>query len=356
MAPLAASAAILVVSSLGEASGWVRFPGSAPASALRPNPNDATAWLQARLDRRGGRLFLPRLPAGQCYRTRGLWVSRNGTTIASDGGCIELLGPGPMRLRSPDGDPVAATAALFVNRSSPGARPPEDVRIRGLRIVVPPGNNDGIDVYGRRVTISDVTIEGRPLDDVYIGGRANGVGHARDVALLDSRLRGARRNAVSVTAAIGVRIARNVIAGAGVAGVSEYPGAGIDVEPNAPTDPITRIVIERNLIVDNLGPGVAVALGPRAERADQIAIVGNRIVGNSVRSSSTYRGGIVFSGGQGDAFVLDNVVRGNSGGGLVQDRFARLGLRLSLEGNVFTENGGAPRRARAIPAYARTER
>lgn len=338
IAPLAASVSILAVSSAWEASRSARASGSPVAS--RPDPDDATAWLQARLDRRGGLLFLPRLPGGRCYRTRGLWVSRSGTTIASDGGCIELIGPGPVRLRSADGDPIAATAAFVVNRSSASARPPEDVRIRGLRIVVRAGTSSGIEVHGRRVTISDVTVEGRPLDDVYIGGRANGIGHAADVALLDSRLRGARRNAVSVTAAIGVRIARNVIAGAGLVDMPAYPGAGIDVEPNAPTDPIVGIVIAGNSIIDNVGPGVAITLGRRPEAGDRIAIVENRIVGNSVRSRSTFRGGIVFSGGRGHAEIFDNVVGGNAGGALVQDRFARLGLRLTLRGNVFRQGGG----------------
>src|SRR5205823_902878 len=33
---------------------------------------DDTSWLQARLDAGGGRIFLPKLPNGACYATRGL--------------------------------------------------------------------------------------------------------------------------------------------------------------------------------------------------------------------------------------------------------------------------------------------
>jgi hypothetical protein len=57
---------------------------------------DDTAWLQAKLDA-GGSLFLPRLPNGECYETRGLWVSHDDTTVTSDGACVVALGPGEGR-------------------------------------------------------------------------------------------------------------------------------------------------------------------------------------------------------------------------------------------------------------------
>lgn len=41
---------------------------------------DDTAWLQAQLDA-GGAVFLHKLPGGECYATRGLWVSRDGTNV-----------------------------------------------------------------------------------------------------------------------------------------------------------------------------------------------------------------------------------------------------------------------------------
>ena len=75
---------------------------------------DDTDWLQAKLDA-GGSVFLPRLPDGQCYATRGLWVSRDDTSITSDGACIVALGPGPGRIRRGDGTPVLANAVFFLN-------------------------------------------------------------------------------------------------------------------------------------------------------------------------------------------------------------------------------------------------
>ena len=45
--------------------------GASAHAAVR----DDTDLLQAKLDA-GGTIFLPKLPNGQCYRTRGLWLSR----------------------------------------------------------------------------------------------------------------------------------------------------------------------------------------------------------------------------------------------------------------------------------------
>ena len=97
-----------VLASIALVLGAPAPPGGAVAAPGR----DDTAALQAQLDA-GGTVFLPRLPDGQCYATHGLWVSLDGTSIVSDGACIVALGPGPVRLHSPDGDPIAADAIFF---------------------------------------------------------------------------------------------------------------------------------------------------------------------------------------------------------------------------------------------------
>src|SRR5205085_8790150 len=83
------------------------------APAVGGSPRDDTAWLQQRLDAGGGKVFLPKLAGGACYRTRGLWVSRDGTQITSNGACVVALGAGAVRLESQDGDPIAADAIFF---------------------------------------------------------------------------------------------------------------------------------------------------------------------------------------------------------------------------------------------------
>src|SRR5918912_1255504 len=79
--------------------------GTSAHAAVR----DDTDLLQAKLDA-GGAIFIPKLPNGQCYATRGLWLSRDDTNITSDGACIVALGFGPARLDPNARKPHFATA------------------------------------------------------------------------------------------------------------------------------------------------------------------------------------------------------------------------------------------------------
>jgi hypothetical protein len=287
----------------------------APASS-----GDDTAWLQARLDRAGGTIFLPRLPDDACYATRGLWVSHDDTTIDSDGACIVSLGLGPVRLRSTDGDPIASDAVFFVNRSDPRKPAPVNVTISNLRIVVPAGQSMyGVAVFGHRVTLSHLDISGALKDDVTISGRANGNSYSGDVAVLDSTLSGAARNAISATGVIGLRIERNTIQGVRDTPPGQ-PAAGIDVEPDTRDRPALDVQIVGNTIRDNAGPGILLELEPNegpAVLATDFEISGNTIVRNALKPTPPKRAGIVLAGGQdgggGTLLLRDNVIRDNGG-------------------------------------------
>ncbi len=287
----------------------------APASS-----GDDTAWLQARLDRGGGTIFLPRLPNDACYATRGLWVSHDDTTIDSDGACIVSLGLGPVRLRSTDGDPIASDAVFFVNRSDPRKPAPVNVTISNLRIVVPAGQSMyGVAVFGHRVTLSHLDIGGAPKDDVTISGRANGNSYSGDVSVLDSTLSGAARNAISATGVIGLRIERNTIQGVRDAPPGQ-PAAGIDIEPDTRDRPALDAHIVGNTIRDNAGPGILLELEPNegpAVLATNLEISGNTIVRNALKPTPPKRAGIVLAGGQdgggGTLLLKDNVIRDNGG-------------------------------------------
>ena len=309
----------------------------APASS-----GDDTAWLQARLDRGGGTIFLPKLPNGACYATRGLWVSHDDTTIDSDGACIVALGLGPIRLRSTDGDPIAADAVFFVNRSTPKKPAPVDVTISHLRIVVPAGMY-GVAVFGHRVTLSHLDIAGSPKDDITISGRANGNSYSGAVSVLDSTLSGAARNAISATGVIGLRIERNTIQGVRDAPPGQ-PAAGIDVEPDTRDRPALDVRIVGNTIQDNAGPGILLELEPNegpAILATDLQISANRIVRNARKLSPPKRGGIVLAGGQdggaGTLLLENNVIRDNGGPGVFETH-VRLVVRAS--GNDIGGNEG----------------
>ncbi len=292
---------------------------------------DDTAWLQSRLDRAGGTIFLPALSNGECYATRGLWVSRDRTTITSDGACIVSLGLGPVRLHSVDGDPIAASAVFFVNRSKPSRPAPVHVTISNLRIVVPAGQSMyGVAIFGHQVTLSRLDIEGSPKDDVTISGRGSGNSFAGTVAILDSTLSGATRNAISATAVIGLRIERNTIAEVRDSPPGQ-PAAGIDLEPDDRGQPALDVHIVGNTIRDNAGPGILLELESndgQAVVATAIEIRGNTIVRNSSRRTPPKRAGIVLAGGQdggrGTLLLRDNVIRDNGGPGILQSRLTLL--------------------------------
>jgi hypothetical protein len=292
-----------------------------PARSIAPaSAGDDTAWLQARLDRGGGTIFLPKLPGGRCYATRGLWVSHDHTTITSDGACVVSLGLGPVRLHSGDGDPIGASAVFFVNRSSPKRPAPVDVTISNLSIVVPPGQGlYGVGVFGHHVRLSHLDIGGEPRDDVTIGGRTNGNSFAGDVSILDSTLSGAGRNAISADSVIGLRIEGNTIRGVRD-DPSGQPAAGIDIEPSARYQPTLGVRIAGNRIEDNAGPGILLELEPNegpAIVATELEISGNTIVRNGLKPTPPKRAGIVLAGGQdggaGTLVLRNNVIEGNGG-------------------------------------------
>jgi hypothetical protein len=292
---------------------------------------DDTAWLQARLDRRGGTIFLPSLPNGECYATRGLWVSHDYTTITSDGACVVSLGLGAVRLRSNDGDPIAASAVFFVNRSSPSRPAPVGVTISNLRIVVPDGQGMyGVAVFGHGTTLSHLDIGGSPKDDVLVSGRANGNSYVGRVAILDSTLSGAQRNAISAVSVIELRIEGNVIQGVRDSPPGQ-PAAGIDLEPDDRGQPAFGVHILHNTISDNAGPGILLELesneGP-AVLATNIEITDNTILRNALKPFPPKKAGIVLAGGQdggqGTLVLKRNVVHGNGGAAILVSRLTLL--------------------------------
>jgi hypothetical protein len=316
---------------------------SAPQQVVAPaSTGDDTAWLQARLDRGSGTIFLPKLPGGACYATRGLWVSHDNTTIDSDGACVVSLGLGPVRLRSTDGDPIAASAVFYVNRSGPKRPAPVNVTIRNLRIVVPEGQSMyGVAIFGHRVTLSHLDIGGAPKDDVTISGRANGNSYAAGISVLDSVLSGAARNAISATSVIGLRIERNTIHGVRDSPPGQ-PAAGIDLEPDSRECPALDVHIIGNTIQDNAGPGILLELEPNegpAVLATNIEIRGNTVIRNARKLSPPKRAGIVLAGGQdggaGTLVLRDNVIRNNGGPGVLETHFR---LRLDSGGNDIAGN------------------
>ena len=171
-----------------------------------------------------------------------------------------------------------------------------------------------------------------------ISGRANGNSYAGDIAVVDSTLSGAARNAISATGVIGLDIERNTIQGVRDAPPGQ-PAAGIDVEPDTRDRPALDVRIAGNTIQDNAGPGILLELEPNegpAVIATGFEISGNMIVRNANRATPPKRAGIVLAGGQdggaGTLLLKDNVIRDNGGPPVLE---AHLKLVVQASGNVL---------------------
>jgi hypothetical protein len=336
---------------------FLGLTGQAFAADNPQQQRDDTKALQRQLDR-GGTITLKALKKGRCYQTKGLWVSKNNTTITTrDGACVQYLGPGPVRLRSDDGDPIPADAIFFVNRRSNSGQLPQHITISNLKLIVPQGGKDGygVVVAGSDVTLNGLNIQGSPMDAVQVTPRANGRGWAGPVTIMNGRFLAARRNGISVVGAIGVTIDSNVISGAGnpaslgplgpqlisVTG----PWAGIDVEPNIFTYPIRTVMISNNTITNNGGAGVLFALSTNESLptvADDLTLTGNTITDNAHSNGPFLRGGVCLQGGQKDGqghlAVTNNTVTNNGGYGFCKHPFDGYNLLLTVLGNVFSGN------------------
>ena len=281
--------------------------------------------------------------AAECYATRGLWVSRDGTTITSDGACIVSLGLGPVRLHSIDGDPIAASAVFFVNRSKPTKPAPVHITISNLRIVVPEGQSMyGVAVFGHEITLSHLDIGGSPKDDITISGRGNGNSYAGEH--LDPRLDAQRRRAQRDLRHGGHRAAHRGQHDRRRARLSARasPRQVSTSSPTTAASPRSTCASSGNTISDNAGPGIMLELEPNdgpAVVATALEISGNTILRNSAKRTPPKRAGIVLAGGQdGDAGTLllrDNVIRGNGGPGILK---SRLRLVVDSAGNDITGN------------------
>jgi hypothetical protein len=330
----------------------------AAAAQSAKGSRDDTASLQSRLDA-GGTVSLSALAGGACYQTRGLWVTRDGTTITTpDGACIRYLGRSTdARLKSGDGDLIYANALFFVNRTSMTAATPQHIRISNLRLIIPNGTADeqnvnyGVLIAGNDVTVDNVTVKGAPLDAIQVTGRANGSGCscASQVVVSHSKTTAGRRNGISVVSGIGVTLDSNTIKGAGnpalLAGAAVAdtgPWAGIDVEPDLSFYPIKTLTISHNKISNNGGAGILLSLdlnGTFPTSADQIVVDRNTISQNGVGSGSFLHGGICLQGGQADGnghlSVTNDQITNNVGYGLCTTGFT---MKVSYSGNTISGN------------------
>lgn len=149
-----------------------------------------------------------------------------------------------------------------------------------------------------RVTVEGLTITASGGDGVYLGVSRPWRRPVRDVVLRDLTIRDNHRQGISVIAAVGLLIENVTISGTH----GHLPAAGIDFEPNQPTEHLRRIVVRNAHIYDNRGAAVLVALRqylpwsfPVDITFENVTAVGNPIafwsaIPNDVRGSIDVEG------------------------------------------------------------------
>lgn len=128
-----------------------------------------------------------------------------------------------------------------------------------------------------RVTVEGLTLTASGGDGVYLGVSRPWRRPPRDIVLRDLTLRDHHRQGITVVTGVDILMEYLTITGTW----GHLPAAGIDFEPNQPTEYLRRIVMRNTCIYDNRGPAINFALHkyrrwsfPADIRFDNVVAVG----------------------------------------------------------------------------------
>ena len=130
----------------------------------------------------------------------------------------------------------------------------------------------------RNVTIEGLTLVESGGDGVYLGV-ARGNGPCRDIVLRDIVCDRHYRQGISVISARNLLIERCTLRGTG----GTAPAAGIDFEPNRPSEELSDIVMRDCIVTNNHGAGIQFYLGQlnASSKPVSVKILNCRSTGNS---------------------------------------------------------------------------
>ena len=129
---------------------------------------------------------------------------------------------------------------------------------------------------GSNIKILGITLANCGGDGIYIAGGSSLF--SKDITIKDVVAENNYRQGISVISVEGLLIESSILRGT----EGTKPAAGIDFEPNGPTDRLVGIVMKDCVIEGNQGYGIQVALGhvPADFRPVKISIVGGRVTDN----------------------------------------------------------------------------
>ncbi|MDB5121890.1 MAG: hypothetical protein JWP94_19 [Mucilaginibacter sp.] len=121
----------------------------------------------------------------------------------------------------------------------------------------PSESRDAIHAGKDNATVEGVIVKNSGGDGVYLSG-----GH--NVIVKDVIVDGANRNAISVIKGTNTAISNSVFkntSGSTLTGTGRGPWAGMDIEPNLPTDTLNNITITNCVFSGNLGNNISIGMG-----------------------------------------------------------------------------------------------
>ena len=244
------------------------------ASSFGFDPVDSTAALQKALDS-GARKIVIDAQASP-WITRPLFARSNCEIVFERGAEVvakkgEFLGKNDslLTLKSCENVKISGYGAVLRMHRADYAAPPYAKAEWRMSLNL---------LSCRNVTIEGLSLVESGGDGVYLGV-AGGNGPCRDIVLRDIVCDRQYRQGISVISAHNLLIERCTLSGTG----GTPPAAGIDFEPNRPSEELSEIVMKDCTISDNSGAGIQFYLGQlnASSKPVSVKIVNCHTRGNS---------------------------------------------------------------------------
>lgn len=278
---------------LGFVAGVYAGDGIVKASSFGFDPDDSTEILQKALDSGVRKIVIDRQASP--WITRPLFVRSNSEIVFERGVEVvakkgEFLGKGDSLL--------TLDRAENVKVSGYGAT----LRMHRADYAAPPYTKAEWRMSINLRSCGNVTIEGLALvesggDGVYVGVAGGKGGPCRDIVLRDLVCDRQYRQGISVISVRNLLIERCVLRNTG----GTPPAAGIDFEPNHPSEELDGIVMRDCTISDNRGAGLAFYFGQLDSTSKPISIK----IENCRSSGNSH--GFSLSNGRRETFVRGRV-------------------------------------------------
>lgn len=305
---LACGCALSAVASLSAEEGEVR------ASTFGWNAEDATACLQAALDSGAKKVVVDRQKSD--WIVRPIHINARGMEIVFQDGVTVRAKKGAFKGRSDCLFQIKGTSADIVMRGEGNVTlAMNKTDYQNPAHYASAEWRSTLEIYGRGVTVRDLTLLSSGGDGVYVNG-------AQDVVLENLVCRDHHRQGISVIAAKNLLVRKCDFSGTW----GTPPACGVDLEPNHNRNFFENVVFEDCTFVENAASGILLHLGALDQTSAPVSMTFRRCTvrgnkghgitvyvasrGNSARGSVLFDGCRIF-GNAGNSLRFVNVISGD---------------------------------------------